>query len=82
MWRAIMARCSNCNYKWKTKDVWLLGFTKKGKTCPGCNAKQFASFKDRGFLLGLGYLSGTIGIIIIIFFPFIIKLSSQDETIY
>jgi len=77
-----MARCSNCNYKWKTKDVWLLGFTKKGKTCPSCNAKQFASFKDRGFLLGLGYLSGTIGIIIIIFFPFIIKLSNQDETIF
>ena len=34
--------------------------------------KQFVSFKDRGFLLGLGYLSGTIGIIIIILFPFFI----------
>ncbi|WP_455661304.1 hypothetical protein, partial [Pradoshia sp.] len=64
-----MARCSNCNYKWSMKDVWSLGFIKRGKVCPSCKAKQFASFKDRGFLLGLGYLSGTIGIIIIIFFP-------------
>ncbi len=77
-----MARCSNCNYKWRTKDVWLLGFTKKGNLCPSCKAKQFVSFKDRGFLLGLGYLSGTIGIIIIILFPFFIKLSNQDETIF
>ncbi|GGP09102.1 hypothetical protein [Oceanobacillus neutriphilus] len=62
-----MARCTNCNYKWKTKDVWLLGFTKKGKVCPVCNTRQFLAFKDRGFLLGLGYLSGTIAILIIIF---------------
>ena len=30
---------------------------------------QFISFKDRGPLIGLGYLSGTIGILLIIFFP-------------
>ena len=77
-----MARCSNCHNKWKLKDVWLLGFSKKGRVCPYCKARQFPSFKDRGFLLGLGYLSGTIGIILIIFFPFIIQLSNQDETIY
>jgi CXXC-20-CXXC protein len=54
-----MARCSNCNYKWKVKDVWKLTISKKGKACPNCNTRQFASFKDRGLLLGLGYLSGT-----------------------
>ena len=76
-----MARCTNCNYKWKTKDVWLLGFSKKGKDCPNCKTKQFISFKDRCPLIGLGYLSGTIGILLIIFFPLFFKLSDRDETI-
>lgn len=76
-----MARCTNCNEKWSTKDVWLLGFTENGKVCPNCNARQFLSFKDRGLLLGLGYLSGTIAILIIISFPFLLQLSDKDETI-
>ena len=77
-----MARCTNCNYKWNTKNVWLLGFSKKGKECPNCNTKQFVSFKDKGLILGLGYISGTIGLLLIIFFPFFIKLSDKDETTF
>jgi len=76
-----VAHCTNCNYKWRTKDVWLLGFTKKGKVCQNCNAKQFLSFKDRGLLLGLGSLSGIIAMLIIIIFPYLLKLSDKDETI-
>lgn len=78
----LLARCTHCNFKWKVKDIWSLGFTKEGKDCPSCKNKQYVSFKDRGFILGLGYLSGTIAILIIIFFPFFIKLSNQDETIF
>ena len=77
-----MARCTSCNYKWKTKNVWLLGFSKKGKECPKCNIKQFVSFKDRGLILGLGYISGTMALLLILFFPFFIKLSDKDETIF
>ncbi len=77
-----MAHCNNCNYKWKTKDVWQLGYTKKGKECPSCRVKKFASFKDREVILGLVSLSWTFAILIIIFFPFIIKLSDKDETIF
>ena len=77
-----MARCTNCNYKWNTKNVWLLGFSKKGKECPNCNTKQFVSFKDKGLILSLGYISGVIGLLLIIFFPFFIKLSDKDETLF
>ncbi|MEH7347571.1 hypothetical protein [Gottfriedia acidiceleris] len=77
-----MAHCNNCNYKWKTKDVWLLNFTKKGKECASCRVKQFISWKDREIIMGLGYLSWTIAILIIIFLPFIIKLSDKEEAFF
>ena len=78
----IVARCTNCNYKWRIKDVWLLGFTRKGEGCPSCNTRQLLSFKDKGLLVGLGYLSGTIALCMIRIFPFLLKLSDQDETIF
>ena len=74
-----MSRCTNCTYKWKAKDVWKLGFSKNGKECPNCHARQYASFKDGGFLIGLGYLSGIVGVLIIILFPLYINLSDKDE---
>lgn len=77
-----MASCTHCHYKWKAKNVWLLGFSKKGKACPNCQTKQFVSFNESGFLMGLGYLSSTVAIILIIFFPYFIKLSNKDETIF
>ena len=74
-----MSRCTSCNYKWKAKDIWQLGISKNGKECPNCKTKQYVSFKDGGFLMGLGYLSGTVGLLLIIFFPFYIKLSNKNE---
>lgn len=74
-----MACCNRCNYKWNTKNVWLLGFSKKGKKCPKCNTRQFVSFKGSGPLIGLGYLSGIVAILFIIFFPFVVKLTDKEE---
>ena len=77
-----MARCTTCHNKWKTKDMWLLGFTKKGKECLNCGTRQFLSFKNRELILGLGFLSGAIAILMIMFFPFLLTLSDQDDMTY
>ena len=74
-----MACCNYCNYKWNAKNVWLLGFSKKGKKCPKCNTRQFVSFKGSGPLIGLSYLSGIVAILFIIFFPFLVKLTDKEE---
>ncbi|WJE43671.1 hypothetical protein QRD86_03395 [Bacillus halotolerans] len=72
-----MARCTSCNYKWKAKEVWSLGFSKKGTDCPNCGIKQYISSEtQRTFTLG--YLS----LIFIVIFPFIIKLSDKDESFF
>lgn len=77
-----MARCTNCNYKWKLKGIWSIGFSKNGKKCPNCNKRQFISFKNENPLIGLGYLNGIIALFIIIFCPFFVKLTeNKDETI-
>lgn len=75
----IVACCNHCNYKWNAKNVWLLGFSKKGQKCPKCSTRQFVSFKGTGPLVGLGYLSGIIAILFIIFFPFLVKLTDKEE---
>lgn len=75
----IVACCNHCNYKWNAKNVWLLGFSKKGKKCPKCSTRQFVSFKGTGPLIGLGYLSGIIAILFIIFFPFLVKLTDKED---
>ncbi|KRD95684.1 hypothetical protein ASE46_29280 [Bacillus sp. Root239] len=74
-----MACCNHCNYKWNAKNVWLLGFSKKGKKCPKCSTRQFVSFKGTGPLIGLGYLSGIIAILFIIFFLFLVKLTDKED---
>lgn len=76
-----MASCTNCHSKWSTKDVWKLGFSKYGKQCANCHTKQYVSFKNGGFLMALGYVSGIIGLLLIIFFPFYITLSDRDEAV-
>lgn len=72
-----MAHCTNCNYKWKTKEIWSLGFSKKGKNCPNCGNKQYISSKTQR-IFTLGYLS----LVFIVFFPFFIKLSDSDEPLW
>lgn len=72
-----MPRCTNCNYKWKIKEVLSLGFSKNGKDCPNCGQRQFISIGTQK-LLTLGYLS-------LIFIPFLlfrIKLSDKDERLF
>lgn len=76
-----MAHCTNCTYKWKAKDIWKLGLSKDGKKCPNCQTTQYVSFKDGGVLMGLGYLSGIVGLLLIVFFPFYIKLSDKQESL-
>lgn len=69
-----MTRCTNCNYKWKVKEVLSLGFSKVGKDCPNCGHKQYISTGTQR-LFTLGYLS-------LIFVPFLlfrINLSDKDE---
>ncbi|WP_391209578.1 hypothetical protein [Psychrobacillus sp. L4] len=70
-----MAHCTNCNYKWKAKEIWSLGFSKKGKDCSNCGDKQYISYETQG-ILTLYYLS----IVFIVIFPFLIKLSDKDES--
>lgn len=77
-----MAHCTNCHYKWKAKEIWKLGLSNDGKKCPNCQTKQYVSFKDGGILMGLGYLSGIVGLLVIILFPFYIKLSDKKETLF
>lgn len=71
----IMApHCTNCNYKWKVKEVFSLGFSKNGKDCPNCDHKQYISAQTQR-MFTLGYLS-------LIFVPFLIfriKLSDKNE---
>lgn len=72
-----MARCTNCNYKWKVKEVLSLGFSKNGKNCPNCGHRQYISIGTQK-LFALGYLS-------LIFVPFLlfrIKLSDKDERLF
>ncbi|WP_026906849.1 hypothetical protein [Paucisalibacillus globulus] len=72
-----MARCTICGYKWKAKEIWSLGFSKKGKDCPNCGLKQYISVKTQR-IFTLGYLS-------LIFVPFLflfIKLSDKDEPLW
>lgn len=69
-----MARCTNCNHKWKVKDILLLGFSKHGKKCAYCLHKQYISGKTQR-LFTLGYVS----ILFVPFLIFYIKLSDKDE---
>ena len=75
-WRETMRQCRNCGYKWKAKEIWALGFSKTGKNCLNCGKKQYISTEKQG-ILTLGYLV----FLFIVIFPFLIKLSSKDETV-
>ncbi|MGM8211275.1 TIGR04104 family putative zinc finger protein [Virgibacillus sp. W0430] len=69
-----MPHCTNCNYKWNSKEILSLCFSKSGKDCPNCGHRQYISAKTQRFFT-LGYLS-------LIFVPFLffrIKLSDKDE---
>ncbi|RYG71986.1 hypothetical protein EU245_12255 [Lentibacillus lipolyticus] len=72
-----MARCTNCNYNWKTKEILSLGFSKDGKNCSNCGERQYISIKTQK-LFTLGYLS----LIFVPFLIFSIKLSSKDECLF
>jgi CXXC-20-CXXC protein len=69
-----MPQCTNCNYRWKVKEIWSLGFSKNGKDCHNCGVKQYIS-TDTQKIFSLGYLS----LVFILIFPFIIKLSDKEE---
>ena len=69
-----MQRCTNCDYKWKVKDIIALGFSKNGKDCPDCGHKQYISGETQR-LFTLGWMS-------LVFIPFLIyriRLSDKDE---
>lgn len=67
-----MARCTNCRHKWTAREIWKLGWSKKGKRCSNCGEKQYLSKETQG-LLTLGYLSVALLIIV----PFKMKLSDK-----
>lgn len=69
-----MAQCTNCDYKWRLKEIIQLGFSKKGKKCPDCEQKQYLSGETQR-LFTLGWVS-------LLFIPFLlfrVKLSDKDE---
>lgn len=71
-----MARCTNCQEKWKIKEVIALGFSKRGRNCPSCGERQYISTETQK-ILTLGWLS-------LIFVPFLfsrIKLSNKEENL-
>lgn len=72
-----MAKCTKCNYKWKVKEIWSLGFSKKGKDCSNCGHKQYISAKTQR-IFTLGYIS----LIFVPILPFFIKLSDKDEPLW
>lgn len=72
-----MARCTNCQYKFKTKELLAVSVAihGKGKTCPNCGAKQYMSQKSQ-FYLSLGNIS----LLFVLFLPFLIRLSDREES--
>lgn len=72
-----MARCTNCDYKWHTKEILKLGFSKEGKDCSHCGKQQYFSAETKQKLT-LGYLS----LIFLVIFPFVITLSDKDEPLW
>lgn len=59
------------------REVWQLGWSKKGKRCANCDEMQYISRETQG-IMTLGYLS----ILFVPIMPFIIKLSSQSYDAY
>ncbi|MEC2077021.1 hypothetical protein [Metabacillus fastidiosus] len=72
-----MAKCKCCDYEWKAREICSLGFAKDGKNCPSCGNRQYISSETQR-IFTLGFLS----LILIIIFPFIIKLSSEKEPLW
>lgn len=71
-----MVRCTNCQYKFKTKEVLAVGFAKHGKACPNCGTQQYIS-KDTQRYFSLGYVS----LLFILILPFVIKLSDRESSV-
>lgn len=72
-----MPRCTNCQHKWKVKELLALGLSKNGKDCPNCKQKQYVSGETQK-LFTLGWLS-------LLFIPIIvfqIKLSAKKENLF
>lgn len=72
-----MARCTNCQYKFSTKEVLAVSVAihGKGKTCPNCGVIQYMSRKSQ-FYLSLGNIS----LLFVLFLPFLIRLSDREES--
>lgn len=72
-----MTRCTNCQIKWKLKDVIKLSLSKDGRNCPQCGERQYVS-KDAQNFMTLSWLS-------LLFLPLIIyriTLSSKKEHLF
>lgn len=72
-----MRSCSNCDAKWRLKELLALGFSRKGRVCVHCGERQYLS-KDTLKLSTLGWLS-------LLFIPLIIwrmTLSSKEEHLF
>lgn len=69
-----MARCTNCQYKFSTKEVLAVSVAIHGKACPNCGVKQYMSRKSQ-FYLSLGNIS----LLFVLFLPFLIRLSDREE---
>lgn len=72
-----MVACTNCQNKWTGRDLWKLGFSKEGKSCPHCGTTQYISAESQR-MMSLGFIS----LVAILLFPFIIKLSGEKEPLW
>ncbi|WP_430786731.1 hypothetical protein VBD025_14575 [Virgibacillus flavescens] len=72
-----MVRCTNCDYKWKARDVLAAGFSKNGRECSSCGERQYISAETQR-MLTLGYIS----IIFLPLLPFLIQLSNKKEEMF
>lgn len=72
-----MARCMNCQYEFNTKELLAVSVAihGKGKPCPNCGVNQYMSQKSQ-FYLSLGNIS----LLFVLFLPFLIRLSDQEES--
>ncbi|TFD99494.1 hypothetical protein [Jeotgalibacillus salarius] len=72
-----MPRCTNCDTKWKLRNIWKLGFSKDGRHCPVCGKRQYISSESQR-MMTIGFWS----VLFILIFPFMIKLTDRDEPLW
>lgn len=74
-----MARCTNCNFKWKARHIWMLNLSKDGKPCKNCGIKQYIHVQEEVTFSDFFYYVDLIPIVSFIFSPLHVQLTDQPH---